>query len=433
MPTGMGLDYRELKGAAPHRMKTLSGVCSGRALAVAFLLVALAIPARGQVRVVAIGDVHGAYEEFVSILQHAGLIDQSRHWAGGATLFVQTGDIPDRGPQSRQALDLLIELEREAPQQNGKVIPLLGNHEVMNMMGDLRYVSSEDYQNFASDQSEKVRDQAYQDYLKFLSARKGSRRVPSPDDEAARQSWMDAHPLGFFERWDAFSPQGVYGRWLRQHDVVAQVDDGLFMHGGLDPKLRFRNIRELNDRAHKELAGFDSIWQSLSDKKIIWRYMTLVEAVDAIQKELTAVQSGGQLDDPVSVEKMQNLLGFQQWLIVATDGPLWYRGLAIDAEPNLNAGLEKMLARLKVQYLVVGHTVQQSYTINPRFNDHVFLIDTGMLKQVFRGRGSALEIQGGHFTAYYSDGGHVVLVGSGGGAVPAQGHSRGPDRGREHL
>ncbi len=388
---------------------------------------AAAVPIGAQERVVAIGDVHGAYDEFVSILQHAGLIDPTRHWAAGTTIFVQTGDIPDRGPGTRPGLDLLMELEREAPRQGGRVVPLLGNHEVMNMMGDLRYVSLEDYQSFATNQSEEVREQAYRDYLKFLSSRRGS-RVPSADDEAARQSWVRTHPLGFFERRDAFSPQGVYGSWLRKHDIILQLDGGLFMHGGLDPKLRFRNVRELNDRAHTELATFDSIWQFLSERKVIWRYMTLAEAIGQIQQDLASDPSGGEFASSGTAEKVQELQGFQHWLIASPEGPLWYRGLAMDPDPNLNEGLEKMLARLKVQYLVVGHTVQQSYTINPRFNDHVFLIDTGMLKQVFRGRGSALEIQGGQFTAYYSDGQHVVLAGSGGGTAPTRDHSGGPHR-----
>jgi hypothetical protein len=48
-------------------------------------------------RIVAIADVHGAYEEFLGILQRMGLIDAGHKWAGGATIFVQVGDVPDRG------------------------------------------------------------------------------------------------------------------------------------------------------------------------------------------------------------------------------------------------------------------------------------------------------------------------------------------------
>ena len=55
---------------------------------------------RRRSRIVAIGDVHGAGEAFVSILQRAGLIDAQRRWTGGTTMFVQTGDLLDRGTAS---------------------------------------------------------------------------------------------------------------------------------------------------------------------------------------------------------------------------------------------------------------------------------------------------------------------------------------------
>src|SRR5262245_21131878 len=64
-------------------------------------------------RVVAIADVHGAYEQFLEILRVAGVIDADNRWAGGATHFVQLGDVVDRGPDSRKVLDFLRRLERE--------------------------------------------------------------------------------------------------------------------------------------------------------------------------------------------------------------------------------------------------------------------------------------------------------------------------------
>ncbi len=258
-------------------MKTTVGFLLRRTCGAALLLLALTVSAAALVRVVAVGDVHGAYPEFVAILQRAGLIDGDRHWIGGASVLVQTGDVPDRGAGTRQALDLLMDLGRQAEKQNGRVRPLPGNHEVMTLMGDLRYVSADDYRAFATEQSEKIREQAYQGYKKFLAESHSQRSAP--DDEAARQQWMAEHPLGSFERRDAFGPQGVYGRWLRTHDTKAQQGDVLLMHSGLNPKLHFRNIEELNKRIRSELASFDSLWQSLSDKKIIWRYMTLEEAI----------------------------------------------------------------------------------------------------------------------------------------------------------
>src|SRR6266480_1970556 len=68
----------------------------------------------GVERIVAVGDVHGAYERFVEVLQTAGILDRRQHWVGGRAHLVQLGDVVDRGPDSRKALDLLEELQGEA-------------------------------------------------------------------------------------------------------------------------------------------------------------------------------------------------------------------------------------------------------------------------------------------------------------------------------
>ncbi|MEM9058716.1 MAG: metallophosphoesterase, partial [Pseudomonadota bacterium] len=70
-------------------------------------------------RVIAIGDVHGDYNQFHALLREAGLIDERDRWAGGETHLVQVGDIPDRGPDTRKALDLLMALEKQARRAGG--------------------------------------------------------------------------------------------------------------------------------------------------------------------------------------------------------------------------------------------------------------------------------------------------------------------------
>src|SRR5262245_42866913 len=82
----------------------------------------------GVERIVAIGDVHGAYDRFADLLKTAGLIDDRLHWVGGHAHLIQTGDVVDRGPDSLQALDLLRRLQGEAEKTGGAVHPLIGNH-----------------------------------------------------------------------------------------------------------------------------------------------------------------------------------------------------------------------------------------------------------------------------------------------------------------
>jgi calcineurin-like phosphoesterase family protein len=371
----------------------LPGLCA------ALLMVVTLAPGAPDDRVVAIGDVHGDFTDFDAILRQTGLIDNKSSWAGGGTVLVQVGDMVDRGPKSRKCLDLLMALERQAQRQKGKVVPLLGNHEVMAMMGDLRYVSAEDYQGFASEHSEKIREDAYRDYLDFVSQHDHLRDAAAIE-EVPREEWMLEHPLGFFERRDAFSPQGIYGRWLRGHDAIAQIGDVLYVHGGLTPAIPFDDIREINQKVRSDLAAFDSLWQSLSKKKIIWKYMKIEEALRQAEGERKTLQAGGRVD-PEVINDLQQFLGFSTWFINSPESPVWYRGLAMEPEENLSASVDAMLERLKVRYIVVGHTPQSDFRINARFGNRVLLIDTGM---VFGGRASALEIRGGRFTAYYANG-----------------------------
>lgn len=397
-------------------MRTHPGLSIRRASCLLFVILALAcglagggasVPAEAP-RIVAVGDVHGAFPQLVTILQRTKLVDDKLQWTGGSTVLVQTGDLLDRGDRTRECLDLLMELERQALQQNGRVIPLLGNHEAMNMMGDLRYVSAGEYRSFATEQSEKAREQAYLDYRKFLTARSKRRRQPvPPDDEESRQKWMNEHPAGFLEHSDAFGPRGVYGRWFRKHDTVAQVGDIIFLHGGLSPKLKIKNVNEINDRVRSELALFDSLRDFLADRKIIWRYMRLEEIIREVQEE---ANSGAIENDPDAIQRIQQLLGFQKWLLYLSDGPLWYRGYSQEPEDQLQPEVDAMLQRLKAHYIVVAHSPTTSRQIMVRGGARVFLIDTGMLQGYFQGRASALEIQNGRFTGYYSDKDQQVLL-----------------------
>lgn len=368
-----------------------------------WLMVALGVAAAAQTRVVAVGDVHGALPEFETILKQTGLVDARRGasggWTGGRSVLVQTGDAVDRGPKSRETLDLLMALEKSAERRNGKVIALLGNHEVMAMTGDLRYVSAEDYRSFSSGRSERIREDAYREYLNYVAARSlQAGDAPPAAGQVSRERWMAEHPLGFFERRDAFGPLGVYGRWLRQHDVAYQSGDVAFVHGGLSPNFTFRDIGDLNEQMRGALAAFDRGWQLLSRSGVIWRYMTLDEAIVQIQTERAAI-SARENAGRNATEDLEQFVALVSWLVSANN-PVWYRGLAVEPEETLGPVLEGMLARLKLGYIVAGHSVMPGFEIRQRFGNRVFLIDTGMLGSAFGGRASALEIQDGKFTAH---------------------------------
>jgi hypothetical protein len=378
-------------------------------LAIALLLTLSAAPS-APARVVVVPDVHGAYVELLSLLQRVQLIDKNLKWTGGSTTLVQLGDAIDRGARSRACLDLLMSLERQAPKAGGKVIPLLGNHEVMNVMGDLRYVTPEIYRTFATAGSEKKRVQAYKDYLRFRAAHDGrSHPALPPADEATREAWMQEHPLGFVEYRDAFAPRGTYGRWIRTHHAIVEIDGGLFVHAGLDPALGIGSVREVDDRVTAELAAFDSIWGTLVDSGVVWCDMTLQEGVQAASDELKWIVARGEATHPEGDRAALKLVGYERWMAASPVGPLWYRGLAEGPEESAIGALEAMLERLQARYIVVGHTVVSKSDVTIRFGGRVFLLDTGMLAEAFGGRATALEIKDGRFRAWHADGSPVTL------------------------
>lgn len=384
------------------------------------LLVAMEAFGAGPPRIVAIGDIHGSYPQLVRLLRKTKVIDSHGQWIGGETILVQLGDVPDRGTRTRDCLDLLMHLEDQAAEHNGRVYPLLGNHEAMVMIGDLRYVRPEDYRTFVTERSKQVRDEAYQAYEDYWTAHQ-QRHLPDGSRPTSRKKWLADHPLGLIEFRDAFGPHGQYGSWLRKHDTVVRVDDMLFLHGGVSPRLRFSSIDKLNEQIRSELARFDFIWQWLEAKKIIWRYMTLEEALAAVRDELAAPASPHSARDPETARAMQDLLGLNQWLIISPDGPLWYRGYAWEPEENLAPALAKIMTRFNVRRMIVAHTITDSRRIASRFDNRVFLIDTGMMLESRRqGRASALEIESGRFVATYAGGGeHVLLSPAAAEAIPA--------------
>lgn len=322
----------------------------------------------GVARIVAIGDVHGAFEGFVRILRAAKLVDARNRWIGGATHLVQTGDVVDRGAGSRQALDLLRRLERDAPKSRGRVLALIGNHESMWLggvsaghppgQGFFRDINPKEVDAFRTPRSVELRDAVLAQWLNQEKER--AKAAGTPVDEAALIARFDAAaPLGYIEMTQAFSEKGDYGRWIRGHTAAARINGILFLHGGLSPRVASLGCEGMN-------AG------------------VLADLTTGLPK--------------FAAEPATTLAG-------AEDGPLWYRGLALEDETTFAPEVDKILEAVRARAIVVGHTVTESGRITPRFAGRVVQIDTGMLTEVYKGgRPSALEIAGDKWTAIYEDG-----------------------------
>lgn len=197
-------------------------------LAVATPLAAGPIETDTDSRVVAFGDVHGAIDEFTVLLREVGVTDADNNWSGGNTHLVSLGDLVDRGPGSREVVELLMKLESQAGAAGGAVHVVLGNHEVMVMTGDLRYVSRPEFAAFASDETAEEREALFQGWLA---------EQPAMEEAAARASFDDKFPPGFIGLQKAYAPDGALGSWLKTLPLVIRVNDRLYMHAGASSKI----------------------------------------------------------------------------------------------------------------------------------------------------------------------------------------------------
>ena len=185
---------------------------------------AMRVPA--PARLVAIGDLHGDLEATRRVLRLAGAIDDKDRWIGGALMVVQTGDQLDRGDGERAIVDLFDRLVGEAKAAGGAVLALNGNHEVMNVALDFRYVTEGGFKDFTG--------------------------VPGANLDDPRLSSL---PEAQRARGAAFLPGAPYAKKLAQRDMIAIVGDTVFVHGGVLPKHVQYGLARMNREVRAFMNG----------------------------------------------------------------------------------------------------------------------------------------------------------------------------------
>ncbi|MBW2524667.1 MAG: metallophosphoesterase [Deltaproteobacteria bacterium] len=178
-------------------------------------------------RVLALGDVHGDLAAMREALQIGGVIDESDHWIGGETVVVQTGDLLDRGDDEQAIIDTLERLRAEANAAGGAVHVVQGNHELMNIDLDFRYVTPGGFADFED--------------------------APCVDPQAPAVAGFQPHERA---RASAFMPGGSYAVKLARNPVVVVVGDTVFTHGGVLPG-DADDVEQINHDVAEWLLGND--------------------------------------------------------------------------------------------------------------------------------------------------------------------------------
>lgn len=321
----------------------------------------------GIKRIVAVGDLHGDYENFIKILKGTGLIDEEKHWIAGKTHFVQIGDVMDRGNYAKEIFDLLMKLEKEAEEAGGKVHMLIGNHEEMNITGiAFDYSGYITPRQFVSFVSEKYREK---EEKKIRKEDKGN-----PAEKAGTNSSLNSEMEAHWEKVINMARNNTqnqdrreyiknfnekYGNWILEHNVVIKINDIIFVHGGISEKFSKKKLQEINDRTRIELTDI--------------RRAIINSRPTNIRREIV-------------------------W---EPDSPYWYRDLAIMSEENFKDDVDRILNNIEAQYMVIAHTPMRIINEDhmKRFDGKIWIIDTGISK-IYGGYLSALIIENGKFIVW---------------------------------
>lgn len=183
-------------------------------------------------KIIAIGDLHADYNALINTLIKANLIKHQKNgrffWSGGNTYVVQIGDQIDGKTRSDINFDssdelriirLLNFLDKKAKKHGGRVFSLLGNHEIMNCMGNFDYASNKNINSFGGAKS----------------------------------------------RFNAFKSGGWLARELANTRYsVLIINDILFVHGGISLKTlnKFDSLSEMNFLISEYLRGNLKIHQN---------------------------------------------------------------------------------------------------------------------------------------------------------------------------
>ncbi len=178
-------------------------------------------------KILALSDIEGEFKAFRELLLANKVIDEQYNWIFGKGHLIICGDLFDRGSDVVATIWLLYKMETDAKEKGGYVHTILGNHDIMNLSGDVRYVKSK-----------------YFDNAKLMSV----------------------------DYKDLYSANTELGRWLRSKNIIEKIGDNLCLHGGMAPEINAlkMSLKEINNkcRPYYDLAKKP---EAFTDKDL-WKF-----------------------------------------------------------------------------------------------------------------------------------------------------------------
>ena len=245
-------------------------------------------------RQLVLSDIEGNFGAFRKLLQGNGVIDTSFNWTFGDGHLVLIGDFFDRGEQVTEVLWLIYYLEEKAKAAGGYVHFILGNHEIMNLSADIRYVQ-----------------QKYKDNATLLNEKYVS----------------------------LYDENTELGRWLRTKNIIEKIGGNLYMHGGISGEINRMNlpVAAIDELARPYYADttykypdlkIDTI---LTDKGPFW-YRGYYTGSKATQQQVDSTLSGFNVKHIVTGHT-----------IVADTVSVWYNGKVMNTDVHHAAGKSEAL------------------------------------------------------------------------------------------
>ncbi|KAA1467613.1 Metallo-dependent phosphatase [Dentipellis sp. KUC8613] len=293
-------------------------------------------------RIVAVGDLHGDIGNAQKVLEMADVVDAEGNWSGRVDVLVQTGDIIDRGDDTILLFDWMEQLRAQAQAAGGLVLSHLGNHEWMNAIGDWRYVPQSEIKTFGSVAARQ----------RMLSSGRIGRAWATNYTTTSR---LPLHPsLG--------TPNSDYPPASPLH-IPSSLSHAAysFVHGGLSP-------------TYEHLSPFPSA----------------INAISASLLRKLQTQQPPPVHPPHPYPGLPEGTTREEYELYDSNGPLWYRGWALEHETKVCKDVDAVLAKTGTRRMIMGHTPDFERIVS-RCGGKIIIIDTG-ISHAYGGVLSALTV-----------------------------------------